>query len=190
MAGKYGKGHEHLDDAAAAALFMLGLQPKASGREYMGMLIQDPNDGKYYRTGFQTDGNRSSSSYRGVYRDKDGPVTEDGYPVRGIVHNHPAERGGEWIPNTHFSPNDISTREALSNVPSYVAAMNPSKQKGWRSNDVVMGEDRASFRDTNGIVETAPGEEFLGEFPWEEFKQHLMRTLLERAPNDPRGLLR
>jgi hypothetical protein len=169
MSEKYGKGYDHLDDAAAAALMRLSVQPRWADQEYMGLLIKG-EDGKYYRTNFQTQGSRHSSEWTGY----------PGGQVAGVVHNHPASRSGNKYPSTHFSPEDINTARSM-NVPSYVTTP--------QHLSIPAQVRHTPDRKTNATQPIA-GEEFLAEFPWEEFKQHMMRQILERAPNDPRGLMR
>jgi hypothetical protein len=176
----YGKGWDNIDDAAAAALMLLAHQPRVDNQEYMGLLVKGA-DGKYYRTALQTQGKRTASEWRGY---PDGRLA-------GIVHNHPVEDED----NSHgygpqvFSDTDVNMARE-NNVPSYIAKM-------------VAGGLPVESRYTPGVsgtfrapgpgkrpVELAIGDQFLAEFPWEEFKQHMMRQILERAPNDPRGLMR
>lgn len=97
---------EALDDAAAAALFMLALE-RNPRREHIGLLYEQ--DGTLRRTPTQTQGNNSKSS--GRFEIPQGSA-------RGIFHNHPdpKEYGAE-----RFSPDDIETAKGTG-LPSYISA--------------------------------------------------------------------
>lgn len=94
--------------------------------------------------------------------------------LRGLFHNHPAREmgrgahGAEDPERAKFSGDDTLQARSLG-VPSYISA-----------GDTVMRYD----------PRTGKSEEVLAEFPWDEFRAHLMRTLLDRAPDDPRGLVK
>jgi hypothetical protein len=164
---RYGKGYEHVDDAAAAALMLLERQPRAKDQEYMGLLVRDPETGLVYRTEFQTAGERHTSSWRG---------TPD-HPVAGIVHNHPTMRPHDKTPHTEFSPADLGTAAQLG-TPSYVTAMMP---KGV-ARQVKLGRQRKTYDMITDKKQTGVGEEFLAQFPIEEFMQYIAR---ERRAKNP-----
>jgi hypothetical protein len=157
MADRFGLGYDVADDAAAAALMALARQPRASEQEYMGMIVQDPSTGKFYRTGFQTDGSRTSSSWTGI------PY---GAPA-GVVHNHPAARTGNRYPSTHFSMPDVDTARGMG-VPSYIT----TPQQGA---PITAQRKYAPDRKTQAVAPQA-GEEFLAQFPIEEFLQQIALT--------------
>ena len=174
---RYGKGYDNVDDAAAAALMWLAHQPRNSNQEYMGLLFQDPTDQKYYRTEFQTEGKHDTSSYTGA---PDGRIA-------GIVHNHPPQRAGDHYPSTDFSFTDAATAEA-NKVPSYIVGLGVSgdaDRKFVPKGDLTPGQIKTLAQRLGG----EHGQPFLAQFPIEEFKIFLMRKLLDRAPNDPRGLM-
>lgn len=85
--------------------------------------------------------------------------------LRALFHNHPSVRGAD-AERAKFSQDDKDQANRLG-VPSYISA-----------GDRIL---RYAHGDT---------EEVLAQFPIEEWRAHLMRTLLERAPDDPRGLTR
>lgn len=85
--------------------------------------------------------------------------------LRALFHNHPGtERSSEDL-----SPDDKAQARRLR-VPSYIST--PSG--GLRVFDPTKNR-------TADVV---------AEFPWDEFKAYLMQKLLDRAPDDPRGLKR
>lgn len=86
--------------------------------------------------------------------------------LRALFHNHPSL--GLEAERAKFSPDDKAQARRLQ-VPSYISA-----------GDRTMRFDPAT-NDT---------EEVLAEFPMDEFRAYLMRTLLDRAPDDPRGAYR
>jgi hypothetical protein len=86
--------------------------------------------------------------------------------LRALFHNHPTSKAGD-AERARFSPDDRAQANRLG-VPSYIAA-----------------GDR--------IRRYAPGEgesDVLAQFPIEEMRAYLMRALLNREPDDPRGLRR
>lgn len=85
--------------------------------------------------------------------------------LRALFHNHPSVPGAD-AERAKFSPNDKAQANRLG-VPSYIAA-----------GDKVM-------RYANGRT-----EEVLAEFPTDEWRSYIMRTILGRAPDDPRGAYR
>lgn len=151
---------EQLDNAAAAALFMLGLteDPKL---EHLGALYASGDT-------VQRTPTITSSRNSGVQ----GKLAVPAGSLMALFHNHPtvpsdihrlqAEGGGE-----QFSKDDMLRAKTLK-VPSYIST--PSG--ALRMYDPASG-------DTTNVV---------AEFPWDEFKGYLMRKLLDRAPDDPRGL--
>lgn len=94
--------------------------------------------------------------------------------LRGIFHNHPPRelgrgaRGAEDPEREQFSGDDTRQARELG-VPSYISA-----------GDKVLRYDPS----------TRKTEEVLAEFPMDEFRAYLMRTLLDRTADDPRGLMR
>jgi hypothetical protein len=94
--------------------------------------------------------------------------------LTGLVHNHPelgARRDLRSVGGAEqFSDGDRQTMRQLG-VPSYIAT--PS----GRLKRLTPG---------NG----AKPREVLAQFPVDEFRDYLMQRLLERAPDDSRGLMR
>lgn len=150
----YGKGYDHVDDAAAAALMALNYQPRVGDQEYMGLLVEGP-DGKIYRSDFQTQARAHSSEWSGI------PL---GRPV-GIVHNHPKQQIGDRYSSTYFSNQDANTAYALQ-APSYIAAIQHNAPSADRKLD-------APPHRTAGVK---PGNEFLAQFPIDEMLQQQART--------------
>src|SRR5690606_40067003 len=91
-----------------------------------------------------------------------------------IVHNHPPpkQRRGSMldvdVERTSFSPDDLKQAKRLG-VPSYIAAGNKLRRY-----------DPATGRT----------QDVLAEIPIDEIMRDLMIRLLNRDPNDPRGLYR
>lgn len=168
---RYGRGYEHVDDAAAAALMALEFQPRVDGQEYMGLLVKDPETGLTYRTNFQTKGSRDSSEWTGY---PDGKVV-------GVAHNHPAPRTGQNYPGTHLSVQDLNTARQMG-VPSYVAAV--AELKGGRRAPA----SQVKYTPNTKTKATAPraGEELLAQFPIEEFLQFIAAKRSREYPTAAR----
>lgn len=178
MAG-YGKQYDTVDDAASAALMWIARQPNAIQQEYMALLFRDPETLKYFRGEFKTSGRRASV----------GASFEPLGQVAGIVHNHPGMQQQDHYPHTWFSGTDIDQAKK-DQVPNYIAAMNePGAATEKRFRPGKTSVRRTDPRDPLSIT-YSKGEDFLSQFPIDEFKQLLMREVLGRNPNDPRGLKR
>lgn len=172
---KFGQGYATVEDAAEAALMMLSRLPRVAQQEYMAILVQDPRDEQFYRTEFQTLGERTRSAWRGVLPGQEA----------GMVHNHPVMRAGDY-PNTLFSEVDLRSSKQTG-VPSFLAAI----QRAGDAAHLQMNPDRTQVIGAGSQRQlAAEGEPFLAQFPIEEFKQLLARKLLGRQPTDPRGLRR
>jgi hypothetical protein len=143
---------QELDNAAEAALFMLGLtqNPKV---EHLGALYA--GDQGIARTG-TVDGNDQHTH---------GTLSVPHGSLLALFHNHPNIRGFEGGDGP--SQDDIAQAQRLK-VPSYIST--PS------------GRTRR-FDPSTGKV-----EDVLAEFPIDEWRAYLMQKLLNRAPDDPRGL--
>lgn len=153
----YGNPYNTVDDAAAAALMALGYQPRVHNQEYMGMIVKNPADGKYYRTDFQTQGDRMNSSWRGY----------PGGQVAAIVHSHPAQQMGDKYPHTDFSSSDVSSADQL-HVPNYIAAMQPDGSPSQ--------ERRYTQGESKPLTYGAQGDRFLAEYPIDEQLQFIERN--------------
>lgn len=156
----YGKGYDNVDDAAAAALMMLGYQPRVQNQEYMGMIVKNQSDGKYYRTDFQTQGSRDTSSWRGY----------PGGKVSAIVHSHPAKGLMDRYPHTDFSTTDVDMANQLK-VPNYIAAMGQDGQPS-QERKYVQGENES-------VRGGAQGNQFLAEIPIDEMKAMWARKIMQ-----------
>lgn len=88
--------------------------------------------------------------------------------MQALIHNHPSY-GGLTSTAERFSDDDRDVAHTIKK-PSYVAT--PTGR--------VHRYDPA----------TKQTSEVLAQFPIDEFRGYLMRKLLERAPNDSRGLMR
>jgi hypothetical protein len=84
-----------------------------------------------------------------------------------LFHNHPP-LGRDDFERGRFSRDDLQQAQMLR-VPSYISA----------------GDRIRRYDPSSGKT-----EDVLAAFPWDEFKTYLMQKLLQRAPDDPRGLLR
>lgn len=87
--------------------------------------------------------------------------------LRGIFHNHP-NTGGRKLDLDRFSADDLEQAKRLG-VPSYIMGGG-----AFRRFDPRTGETR----------------DVIAEIPIDEIRTYLMRKLLDRAPNDSRGLMR
>lgn len=88
--------------------------------------------------------------------------------MRALFHNHPRAKGTRDVSRAEFSPDDKAQARKLG-VPSYITAGGRVRRFDPRTNNT---------------------EDVLAQFPMDEFRAYLMRTLLEREPDDPRGLMR
>ena len=120
MAERFGKGYDNADDAAAAALMALNFQPRVADQEYMGLIYQDPSDGKFYRTNFQTQGQRGASEWRGSLEGK----------AAGLVHNHPMHSERSAYKSTDFSPADVGTAQSMK-VPSFIRSSDVNTERRY-----------------------------------------------------------
>lgn len=152
-----------LDDAAAAALWMLSLEQDPR-REHIGLLYETP-------AGLE----RTPTRDTGDTRRAGGTFAIPSGSLRGLFHNHPPRefgrgaRGAEDDERATFSGDDALQARTLG-VPSYISA----------DNNRVLKYDPSSKKT----------DEVLAEFPMEEFRAYLMHTLLDRSADDPRGLMR
>lgn len=149
-----------MDDAAAAALWMLSLEHD-SRRERIGLLYGDD----YKRT--PTRGQGEGDSAGGAFAIPRGSL-------RALFHNHPdTTSGARDLRNAgggeRFSSDDVEQARKLK-VPSYIST--PS------------GAVRRYEPSTGGTSDV------LAQFPIDEFRAYLMKKLLDREPDDPRGLMR
>lgn len=153
-----------LDNAAYAALLAIERRPRGHIDEHIGLLYQDPETGSVLSTNPQSTGQRSKAT---------GAFTVPTGSARGIFHNHPAQGQHRSLRNVggaeQFSNGDISTAKQLG-LPSYI--MTP---KG-----MFLRYDPSSG-DTDPV---------LVEYPIEEAKRRMMAEILNRSPDDPRGLRR
>jgi hypothetical protein len=149
---------DNVDDAAAAALFLLA-RTKPAAFEHLGLLYEQ--EGEIRRT------DTRSSNDRGAVR---GRFSVPSGSLRGIFHNHPvgSYEGSRSSVRERFSADDVAQAQALG-VPSYISV-----------------DDRIRRYDPS----SGQASEVLAQFPMEEFRAYLMRKVLGRAPDDPRGLLR
>ena len=151
-----------LDDAAARALWALRHAPI----EHIGLLYEQ--DGTIRATPTRSQHNESKT--RGTFAVPAGSL-------RAIFHNHPPRRSrrGDLSASrrdrqrSEFSRDDIIQAQKLG-VPSYIQAGNEL------------------LRYTPGGPLT--GEPVLAEIPIDVIVRDLMVRLLNRDPNDPRGLYR
>lgn len=150
--------YNDLDNAAAAALFMLARQQDVQRYEHIGLLYQDGE--KIGRT--PTASRHEQEHVKGTFRIPSGSL-------RALFHNHPTPRG--WLPSMtrQFSDEDKIQAQQVG-VPSYIG----TSEHEVRRYDPTTGETT----------------DVLAEFPIDEFRSYLMQKLLDRAPNDPRGLMR
>lgn len=171
MAERFGKGYDNVDDAAAAALRFIERQPQADQVEYAGLIYQDPSDGKFYRSGLRTSGQKGSvrgASWNDIPREW----------LRGMAHNHPVPGRESRFLNNEFSDTDAETATNL-NIPSYVTGMQkqgPSQDRvlpleGRAARKMVPGSDLSGARRYS-----VPGQEFLAQIPIEEQLEAMART--------------
>lgn len=156
----FGNAYDNLDDAAAAAMYMVARQPRVQGQEYMTLLVQG-EDGKIRREAFQTSGDPDHSSWAGRPSGK----------IVGVVHNHPANKVGDKYAGTNFSLQDMDTARSLG-VPSYVAAMEPSKTSSPKSQERKYRPDGPNAKAKTAV----PGEQFLAQIPIDEMLEYMARS--------------
>ena len=149
-----------LDDAAAAALWALRNEPT----EQIGLLYRMAGGVQATPTHTQ----RSGAQARGVFQIPSGALL-------GVFHNHPPRRGrrrdsmiGSDADRATFSRDDVEQAKRLG-VPSYIAA----------------GPKLRRYDPATGRT-----EDVLAMIPIDEIMRDLMIRLLNRDPNDPRGLYR
>lgn len=147
-------------DDAAAAALW---QLRAKPQEEIGLLYRGLNGVE-----------RTPTQSRGGTRRAGGSFAIPPGSLRAIFHNHPAReiargaRGSKDVERDAFSGDDTLQARTLG-VPSYISA-----------GDRVMRYDPS----TRGT------EEVLAQFPIDEWRSHIMRTLLGRSPDDQRGAYR
>lgn len=102
-------------------------------------------------------------------------------PARSIAigHNHP---NGV----TDFSAQDVETADRIQRS-SYIAAGDHPATAEIRRYDAGF---TPTYRDARDGKVRSHGEPVLAQFPIDEFRSYLMRKLLDRAADDPRGLMR
>jgi hypothetical protein len=162
----YGRPYDHIDDAAAAALFAIEQQPNVSMQEYMALLVRDA-DNKYRRSAFQTQNSKMTSSWTGI---------PDGTPV-GTVHNHPRAEKGDRYPRTHFSDTDVGTARD-NDERAYITAIDPKaavNQQRVFDPDTTRTYNAADARERPQIQ--SAGDELLAQFPIDEQKLMIARRI-------------
>lgn len=99
------------DDAAAAALAKIREQKHAGSREYIGLIYQDPDTGKFLFTDPQTQsGRKSRGKAKGTFAIPKGSLA-------GIIHNHPGNPNREDLAS--LSADDVAMARQLG-VASYI----------------------------------------------------------------------
>ena len=162
-------GFSTIEDAAAAALVHAVARSRASRRqsEYMGAVYEQ--DGRYYYTEPRSLHSRTGGATR---------LQIPTGSLRALYHNHPPGGG-----NDRFSPEDIKMARKLG-VPSFVSIA-PTKKRGKRAPGAE--SLRAYYP---GQTTDDRGVPVLAEIPIDVIVRDLMVRLLNRDPNDPRGLYR
>lgn len=157
------KGYDNVNDAAAAALMRINRLPHANEREYIGLIYEDPETGKFLFTDPQTR-NREGKT-RGKFRIPKGSL-------RGFIHNHP--EGGNDRHRDRLSEDDVNMSRQLG-VPSFIGV----------GNELFMfsGKTRGRMGLTEPVLAKIPVPELKSEM---QKRQLLARALL--GP-EPRGLL-
>lgn len=162
----FGQPYDRIEDAAAAAAMLLQRQPRAEEIEYIALLLQNPETGKFFRSDFQTQYERNSANYSG------------GIPsgsLRGMIHNHPVPSRGAAHSHTKFTPTDV-TNTAGRDLAGFLVPMEGPGKGGL----LQLGkESRKMGRHRGGPVE---GEKVLAQIPIEELLQfHARRNPLMAA---------
>lgn len=117
---------------------------------------------------------RTKTISRGDTRRTGGTFKVPPGSLRALFHNHPPREphkgagGKRDVEQEQFSPDDMLQARKLG-VPSYISV-----------GDRLRRYDAATNQTTD----------VLAQFPIDEWRAHLMRTLLGRASDDPRGLYR
>lgn len=103
-------GFNTLEDAAAAARFVLVRKEEADSNEFIGLLFQDPDTGKFKFTDLHNQGKEAKA--KGRFRIPKGSL-------RGIIHNHAA--GFKTIDDLKNLSNDDVHLARKLNVPSFIS---------------------------------------------------------------------
>src|SRR5690606_18825395 len=102
-------GYDTVDDAASAALGLVSKNRKSRKQEFIGLIYQDPETGKYLFTEPQTQ--RDANKSKGAFKVPKGSA-------RALFHNHPS---GGANKGDLFSSDDIAMANS-SGLLSYIAA--------------------------------------------------------------------
>lgn len=157
-------GYDSLDDAAAAALYEVQQQKDSDKYEFLGLIYQDPDTGKYLFTEPQSRQQRAESS--GTFSIPQGSL-------RGIYHNHPATEGTNKARRSTFSDADLDVIKQL-NVPGFIGVgqdifrRDPGQKDKMRPvRSIGVGIDPSRPQRTKGV-----GTEVLARIPIEEIIKH------------------
>lgn len=197
--GVFGKGYDTMEDAARATLEYIRSQPEPDKNEYAAGIWKDEETGKYYRTQLATSRSRGHVSGEEIGKVINNVPNLAG--LRGMVHNHPSGPKAAL-----FSQADLQQIQQIAkqirqvnenaNIGSFLEGMEEGGAMGAfrrirpegdhktvRSKDM---RDDSRQRTFSGVR----GEEFLAQFPIDEFTSRLAKKILGRSPTDERGMRR
>lgn len=191
--GVFGKGYDTMEDAARATLEYIRSQPDLDQVEYAAGIWQDPETGKFYRTGLATSRSRGHVSGEEIGKVLNNVPELSG--LRGMVHNHPS---GPFA--SLFSEADVRNIKQLS---KQIKQVNPDANFGSFVEGMAEGGAMGAFRrirpegdhrkirakDIRAFT-GVEGEEFLAQFPIDEFTARLAQKILGRRQTDERGMRR
>jgi hypothetical protein len=180
--GGEGKLYNTLDDAAEAAVQELGYKDNIKNQEYMTILVKDRDSGKYYRLPFHTSGQRDRV---------DTNFDTYGIPTAS-VHNHPVPLKSDPLTTKAFSNTDVTDVQHNKLDKGYLSAQMPKGNSYDLYYDPkTMPRERAHMADIHSAAQAVDGigsygDRMLGgEFPIDEFKQHLAKHIRDMDNLDP-----
>lgn len=177
-------GYETLDDAAAAALYNVHHLPDADKFEYLGLLYQDPDTGRYHFTEPQSTGKRGKAS---------GKFTIPPGSLRATYHNHPHVPGKTSEERRKlFSRADLRTIDELG-VPGFISAGVEvfRRDPGQEDDPKPVSNLRVGTNAFSRRMQVGQGTPVLAQIPLQEIirRRAELAGLLGPAPELPPGLL-
>lgn len=157
-------GYDSVQDAVAAALARVDEQDDAKTREYIGLIYQDPETGRYLFTDPHGQGRRTRAK---------ASIKIPPGSARAIYHNHPRVPGSPEE-RSFFSPDDIRMAAKLG-IPSFI---------GVGSELFMWDPFNPGERTRSGL---GNGQPVLAQIPIDAFvrRRAALEGLLGPAPQEP-----